>query len=301
MPRAEGVASLRPIMERARPAPRLLLPLAVAACAYAAPASGETPLGPPPQFSPGPQVFAGPDAPCVGCDSVVPPGSAPFGGSGDMQPQPRHWLFQQLDLRDSSTHGRAMGPGEPLRGTSWLNRPVWVSLDVGGLFMGNRVAPNVRANNDLVGALGVGWDFDHYWGAQARVGWSTPTLVNTLQPDQPTDDNLFISDLSLLYYPWGDSRLRPYYRVGLGLTDVEYVDDSGRGVHDMMFTVPLAVGVKRALGRGVAWRLEFADNIAFGQNQTSTLNNFTITTGFEWRLGGRSPGYWAWAPRSGGW
>ncbi|TWT95996.1 hypothetical protein Pla108_30750 [Botrimarina colliarenosi] len=287
--------------------PRHLLACLVVLCALATSAVGQAPGGgPPPMAAPNP-VFAAPagDAGCVGCQTAVPPFLSPptEAGVGPWQsgPEPRPWIYRQLDLRHSSTHGRAMGPGEPLRGTSWSNRPVALSLDGGALLMGNRVAANVRANNDLLAAVGLGWDFDHYWGAQVRVAWSSPELLNTTQTALVTDNTLFISDFSLLYYPWGDSRLRPYYRVGVGLTDVAYTNDFGLKQNDSLYTMPLAVGLKYQINPKIAWRLEFADNIAIGQNETSTLNNLTITTGLEWRLGGPPPGYWAWAPRTGGW
>lgn len=194
-----------------------------------------------------------------------------------------------------------MGPGQPLRGTSWLNRPFAFSLDGGALFMGDRPAQNVRAGNDLVAAIGLSWDWDHYWGTQVRVGWSTPELLNTLQTDIESDDNLLITDLSLLYYPWGDSKTRPYWRVGIGLTDVEYTNDLGLRQQEMLFTIPFGVGLKHQLSRTMAFRLEAMDNLALGQNETSTLNNFTITAGVEWRLGGQPAGGWGWAPRSTGW
>lgn len=222
-------------------------------------------------------------------------------GPWDKSPSPRPWLLRQFDLRHSSTHGRAMGPGEPLRGTSWLNRPVSISLDVGAFLMADRVSPNVETSNDLVGAVGMGWDWDHYWGSQVRIAWTTPEMVNSLQTTVPSDENLFITDLSLLYYPWGDSRTRPYWRIGVGLTDVEYTTDAGLREQDNLLTIPFAVGVKRQLRRHLAWRLELANNLALGQNDSSTMNNLTLTTGFEWRLGGRPDGYWAWAPRTGAW
>lgn len=257
-------------------------------------------------------LFSPPTAPdgTIGCDTTVPQFIAPPSAEG-MPPGPggpwqeeggeRHWLFQHLDLRHSSTHGRAMGPGEPLRGTSWMNRPVSLSLDGGALFMASRPADNVRVNNDLFGAIGAGWDFDHYWGAQLRVGWATPDLVNTLHTDMASHDNLFITDLSLLYYPWGDSKLRPYYRFGVGLTSLKYVNDNALTINSSMYTLPLGVGLKYLIHPKLAWRLELMDNIAFGQNETDTLNNFTLTTGFEWKLGGPPSSYWAWEPRGGAW
>lgn len=178
---------------------------------------------------------------------------------------------------------------------------MWVSLDAGAFLMTSRVAANVRTANDLFGAIGIGWDWDHYWGSQIRIGWTTPELVNTLQTTASSADNLFVTDMSLLYYPWGDSRTRPYWRIGLGLTDVEYTNDFGRRQQDNLLTIPFGVGVKRQLYPHLAWRLEIANNLAVGQNETSSLNNLTLTTGFEWRLGGQPSGYWAWAPRSGAW
>ncbi|MEQ8848537.1 outer membrane beta-barrel protein [Botrimarina sp.] len=240
-----------------------------------------------------PQPFDAPHA-----APAAPPG---FFGPSHGAPTHRHWLKRQADLRYSGTHGRAMGPGGPLRGTSWHNRPIGLSLDGGALLMADRPADHVRANNDLLAALGVVWDFDHYWGVQARVVWSTPELFNTRQPALNDSDELFITDLSALYYPWGDSRARPYYRVGVGLTDLEYTNDFGLRVSQQLFTIPFGVGLKYQLRPDLAFRLELMDNLAFGQNETSTLNNLTITTGLEWRFGGRPEGYWAWAPRGGAW
>lgn len=228
----------------------------------------------------------------VGLD---PPGSGPW----ETGPAQRPWLLRQFDLRHSSTHGRAMGPGQPLRGTSWLNRPYALSLDGGMLLMGDRPAPNVRTDNGLFTAIGLGWDWDHYWGSQVRIGWASPELLNTLQTTVPNNDHLFIGDLSLLYYPWGDSRMRPYYRIGFGLTDLEYTNDLGRQQQSNLLTIPIGVGLKYQLRRNLAWRLELADNIAFGQNETDSLNNFTLTLGLEWRLGGRPDSPWAWHPRGG--
>ena len=68
-----------------------------------------------------------------------------------------------------------------------------------------------------------------------------------------------------------------------------------------MYTLPLGVGLKYLIHPKLAWRLELMDNIAFGQNETDTLNNFTLTTGFEWKLGGPPSSYWAWEPRGGAW
>ncbi len=213
----------------------------------------------------------------------------------------KHWFLQQMNLRSSASHGRAMGPGRPLRGTSWLNRPYEVTFESGALIMLQRPAANVRKSNDYYAAMQLGWDFDHYWGSQVRLGWSTPELLNTTQVAESSSDNLFITDVSFLYYPWGDSRVRPYYRAGLGLTNLEYTNDQTARISETLLTFPLGVGLKYQFRRWAAFRLEIMNNLAIGMNETSSLNNMTVTGGFEWRFGGRPASYWAWAGRGGAW
>ncbi|TWT90725.1 hypothetical protein Mal64_11200 [Pseudobythopirellula maris] len=214
---------------------------------------------------------------------------------------PMPWFFQQMHLRHSSTHGRAMGPGSPLRGTSWLNRPFSLSFDTGALLVTNSIDSNVGTANDLMAGVSVGWDWDHYWGAQARVAWSTPNLRNSTQPGTDQGDNLFLGDLSVMYYPWGDSRTRPYYRVGFGLTDVEFTNDAAAREQQTMITLPIGAGFKHQIRRNLAWRGEIVDNIALGQSGTSTLQNFSLTFGVEWRYGGRPDTRWGWSNHGGVW
>lgn len=234
--------------------------------------------------------------PCLDGDCY---GQQPFGP--EVIYEEKNWFLQQLELRSSKTHGRAMGPGGPLRGTSWLNRPYEITFESGAFVMTSSLDDNVRAANDYFAALQLGWDFDHYWGTQVRVGWTTPELVNTTLNEGSSSDNLLITDISALYYPWGDSKLRPYYRFGFGLTQLEYSNDSGNRVDQTMFTIPFGVGLKYQTRRWAALRLEIMDNLAIAQNETSTLNNLTITGGFEWRFGGRPSSYWAWASKGGAW
>lgn len=197
-----------------------------------------------------------------------------------------------LGLRHSATHGRALGLGDPLRGTSWRNRPWSFTLATGGLFMAGDIAPGVDADNDLITLAHLGWDFDHYWGVEWRLGWSTPHFANTVDGAARTGNDLLMYDASVLYYPWGDSRWRPYGRLGVGITDIEYANSAGIAVDESMFTLPFAVGVKYQSQRWLAMRAELADNLAFGGQQTGTLNNFTLTFGLEWRFGGQLSPEW---------
>lgn len=209
--------------------------------------------------------------------------------------------FRWLGGRNSATHGRAIGAGQPLRGTSWLNRPYEVTFEFGALVMVGEPASGVDPANDLFAAIQAGWDWDHYWGGQIRVGWSTPQLDDGSAATNAQRDNLFIGDVSVVYYPWGDSRIRPYTRLGVGLTDIEYTSPSRGRQQENLFTIPLAIGVKYQFRRWAAWRAEFANNVAIAPNGAETFDNMTLTFGYESRFGGRPTGYWAWHPRGHAW
>jgi hypothetical protein len=204
------------------------------------------------------------------------------------------WDFP-LRLHHSSIDGRSVGRGQPLRGTSWLNRPFEVGVDFGALITTNEFSPNSRRNNDILGDFHLGWDWDHYWGSQFRFVWSTPDVAN-YSGDVIPSNNFYIYDFSFMYYPWGDSRVRPYYRAGFGVTNVNLINDLGSKQTESLFTIPFGVGLKYQLHRTVVFRGEIVDNLAFGQNDVNTLNNFTLAFGVEWRFGGQPPTYWGWRP-----
>lgn len=235
---------------------------------------------------PAPAPVCGDACDCPDCHSEYPVGEG--WGAG------LTWMLRPslFDFKHSSTHGRWSGKGQPLHGTSWLNRPYEFGLETGALVMTGRVASHVRNNNDLLGAMHLGWDWDHYWGTQIRLAYTSPQLGSGTLSESPLSNDFFMYDISLLYYPWGDSRVRPYYRAGLGLTDFDYINDDDLRQDATLFTMPFAIGIKYQTKRWMACRFEVADYLAFGQNGTRTLNNFTITAGFEWRLGGKPQRRW---------
>lgn len=283
---------------------RLVCMLLAAACLR-----GESRAQPAPTRAPQQETLPTPaeDGPPLTPDSFATPRDQVDGACTDCydaaewQTSSGEWLTDSLarlhefSSRNSFTHGRATGLGQPLRGTSWLNRPYEVSLDFGAFLMTGNAANGVSGAHDHFAAVTAGWDWDHYWGAQARLGWSTPNLGG----GEP--DNMFLTDVSLIYYPWGDSKIRPYWRMGMGLTDLEFTNINGVRQQQHLFTIPFGVGVKHQTRRWLAWRLEVVDNLALGANGTDTMNNLTITCGMEARYGGRPSGYWAWSPRGRHW
>lgn len=221
--------------------------------------------------------------------------------AGALRAHWHHWRPGWLPFRRAATHGRAIGAGEPLRGTSWLNRPVEVAGEVGALIMTGPPANDIRAANDLFAAVQLGWDWDHYWGSQLRLGWSTPEMDNPNVQEADLSDNFLLTDASVMYYPWGDSRTRPYVRFGFGLVDLEFTNSNNERQQENLFTMPLAIGVKRLVKRNLAMRAEFANNITFGANEADGADYITLSIGLEGRFGGKPDGYWAWSPAGGAW
>lgn len=214
-----------------------------------------------------------------------------------------HWdepLWRPFDfLRDwgfrhSSTHGRHAGRGVPLERSSWLNRPYHVDWFLGPLLSDDLVKNRVGQSDVIVGGLRVGWDFDYFWGIQWRVAWADPDLQTADTVANPNSGRYFLSDVDLVYYPWGDTRMRPFMLLGVGLTEVGSVNEDGSGHEATLLGIPFGGGVEFSQTPWLAWRLEVLDNLAVGGDGISTMHNISFTAGMELRLGARPRSYWPW-------
>jgi hypothetical protein len=205
-------------------------------------------------------------------------------------------LLEFFGLRHSYTDGRSIGYGWPLVGTSWLNRPYYVGSSLGVLGMANRIETDVRPDVDTFGGLFVGWDWDYYWGSEIQFERATPELTNKRFPDVRSGNVMNLWSYDWMYYPWGDSTIRPFWRLGIGSTYVDYVGDDGHRRDEELWTLPIGVGVKYPIYHWLAGRLEFTDHLALGNRGVSTLNNLTLTFALEWHFGAHPPSYWPWNP-----
>lgn len=205
-------------------------------------------------------------------------------------PKPR-WF----GLRHSSTHGRHAGRGQPFTGTSWRNRPFYIGGEIGPMWFTQSLDDNVSTDIDTFGGFFLGWDTDHYWGNELHFDWSTPEFKNSEAPDTDRTDSLFTWNYSLFYYPWGDSKIRPYWRAGIGHTHFDYPLDDGSRHDEWMWTFPLGLGVKYPIRRWLAARAEMADFISLDSDHP-TQHNVALTFGLEWRFGAHPPSYWPWNP-----
>jgi len=208
--------------------------------------------------------------------------------------KPFDWV-RHFGFKHSSTHARHVGRGLPLEGTSWMNRPYHVDWFSGPLLGDDLVANRVAQDNELFGGLRIGWDFDYYWGLEARFGWSNPNVQFT-EP-QPVADNgsYFVSDISVVYYPWGDSKIRPYMLLGAGMAQIDFVDSANVNFNTTLFTTPFGCGVRFRQTPWLVWRFEILDNLSYGADGVDTMNNISLTAGMELRLGSRpTSSYWPW-------
>jgi hypothetical protein len=222
---------------------------------------------------------------------------APMDWSHEPHP-PRHYHrgIAWFGLRHSHTHGRHVGLGGPLSGSSWLNRPYYFGGELGSLWIMRAPEDSVSRDTDPFGGVFLGWDWDYYWGSELKFAWSTPELVNREAPDANRTDSLFEWSYSLMYYPLGDATLRPYWRWGIGNTAIDFPTDDGSRHDEWLLTMPIGVGLKYPLRRWLTARAEFADQLAFGQHGIPIQHNLTLTLGLECRFGARPKSYWPWYP-----
>lgn len=167
---------------------------------------------------------------------------------------------------------------------NWSNEPIHFDTFLG--FIDDRTAENTG----VLGGFRFGWDYDVYWGVETRLAFTS------LQEDTGP---VVIWDESLLYYPWGDSRVRPYLTLGLGITECKIVEPGDWHNRENLVDMPFGFGFKYRIHEWLALRFDFLDNLAFGSNHLGTMNNLSFTTGFEWRFGGYHYNYWPWNPNGG--
>ncbi|MBN1854799.1 MAG: hypothetical protein JW829_18850 [Pirellulales bacterium] len=208
----------------------------------------------------------------------------------------RRSLWPPPLFRSSETHGRGMGRGEPLEGTSWLNRPYHLGWFAGSMWGDNMHKHQVDQHNTFFGGYQLGWDFDHYWGTQIRLGMASPELQNLTQTQYHRSGRITLLDADLLYYPWGDSRIRPYVLCGIGSGRFDFRDELGSRQIDTAVILPFGIGIKHHYRRWLSLRLEVLDNLAFASTDIPTMHNLSLAAGVEIHFGGHPRSYWPWNP-----
>jgi len=214
----------------------------------------------------------------------------------DAAPMEDLWLLPKLFRPDA--YGRHTGEGEPLLTASWLNRPCYAGVFIGALHGDTLIPGEINQSIGFFSGFRLGWDYDTYWGLETRLGFSELGLdfIDEASVDGLSTD-VVVWDASLVYYPWGDARWRPYVSLGVGLVDFDFLDESGLRHSDAVVGVPWGVGLKYRQSDWITLRFDFLDNVAFGGKAGfETMNNLSLTGGLEFRFGGTRKSYFPWNP-----
>jgi opacity protein-like surface antigen len=214
--------------------------------------------------------------------------------------------------------GSLWGSGAPaMRETPWANWsecPISVGAFAGAMNGGPLLSDWVGTTTGFDDGWRVGWDVTPSWGAEMRFAFASLALYDSYRADQAliAQDNasglaaddpersrfdhrnaeMFQWDVDVLYYPWRETRLRPYVLAGIGLTDVNFSDRLGEGYHVTCLSLPLGIGVKYLCDDNMALRLDLMDDIAMSNQHLQTQNNLSLTAGLELRFGGSRKIYW---------
>lgn len=205
-------------------------------------------------------------------------------------------VWPKISLPPKQAGGRHRGIGDPMVGTSWLNRPWHVGWLFGNIQGDALIDGRVDQQTGLIGGYRFGHDFDHFFGTEARFSFSHPSIAYTPATTASGKSDILLFDLNLMYYPLGDSRWRPFASAGMGIANYGFTDDQGAGIEQYLFHVPIGVGMKYAHKPWLAWRVDLMDNIAIGSSGIDTMNNLTFTFGVEVHFGGRKKSYYPWNP-----
>jgi len=253
------------------------------------------------------------------------PGIVPFfrhrgrrlaAGAQPMGPVRRwiHGLFDGPPMLFGAGHAAA----PPWLREQWRFRPFSIGWFMGGVSGSPLLDDWVNQESGYFAGYVLGWDFTRYWGCQMRLGFGWLTLADSQRAidaqeardaslglprddpflrrfDQRRDSDLVLWDVSLVYYPWGNTTWRPYLAAGLGAARIDFLDRLSVRRADTVFEMPLGVGMKYRLRDWLALRFDFTDNIVFGSS-FDTVHDLSFTGGVEILFGGTRKAYWPWNP-----
>jgi len=212
--------------------------------------------------------------------------------------------------------GRLKADCGPVPWANWSDHPLSVGCFAGVVNGGPLIADWVGTTTGFDGGWRLGWDVTPSFGAEMRMAFGAPQLYDScradralesldnsmgLAPDDPQrsrfdhrNAEMFQWDVDILYYPWEETRLRPYFLTGMGLTNIFFSDRLAKNYQTTCLSLPLGLGVKYLCSERLAVRLDYLDDIALSSNHLQTQHNLSLTAGVELRFGGSRKVYWPW-------
>lgn len=179
------------------------------------------------------------------------------------------------------------GLGGPLTSGGWRSQPFSISGFGGATNGGPIIRGHVDERVSSYAGANFGWDYDHYWGIEKRLGFGALNLTNANHELLSQTGLSVTGEYRIMYYPLGDSRWRPFFTAGLGWSDFYFYDDFHHRHIDTLFLFPYGVGLKYLWNDHWALRIDLIDELTLGGNTTSTFHYVALTAGLEFRYGKR--------------
>lgn len=256
----------------------------------------------------GPDVLSTPDGPMIAPPQTLGPESLSPGTAPDLLTpgllEPGSAAGSPSPSAGGLLHDMPSGPAlpavrQPMLRESWLYRPFNLSIFEGALFATPPIGPQINTTVAYFTGFRLGWDYATHFGGETRFGFSKVFLLDSqTRSTEVGFQRLFYFDQSLLIYPWGDTRIRPFFAIGGGLADIFIISNNGVNLHPGAFNLPIGAGIKYRRGTRLAFRADIRDNLTFsGSGGMRTLNNIEIVGGVEFHFGGGDRRtYWPWNP-----
>ena len=226
------------------------------------------------------------------------PGS--FYNPDEMPPPPNTYCrcMTWFGFRHSYTHGRNVGWGLPLVGSSWLNRPHYIGATLGPMWLTNRPANSVPRDVDVIGSLILRLGLGLLLGQRISVRLCHARARQSLRAARLADrPSLRPLELQLHVLPVGRREFAALLAAGhRRLAFRFHATDDGAPLERMgalhalwrrheVFIPPLARGPHRV-----------HRPILLGRPWHGHQHNLTLNFGLEVRFGGKRKAYWPWNP-----
>ncbi len=179
------------------------------------------------------------------------------------------------------------GIGQPLEGNGWRSQPFSITPFAGVTDGGALIPGRVMQQPSFYGGINIGWDYDHYWGIEKRLGFGALHLTNGSGQSIPETGLSVTGEYRLMYYPLGDTRWRPFLTAGIGWSDFYFNDDRGVSHLDTVGMIPFGVGLKYLHSDRIAFRMDLIDEMTFGNGLLTNFQYVAFTAGLEFRYGKR--------------
>ena len=179
------------------------------------------------------------------------------------------------------------GIGLPLDGRGWRGQPFSIGTFAGVTDGGALVPGHVNQQPSFYGGLNLGWDYDHYFGIEKRLGFGALNLTNGSHELIPGTGATVTGEYRLMWYPLGDARCAPVSDGRSRLERFLFQRRSGAWHLDTVGMIPFGLGLKYLCNERIAVRMDLIDEMTFGDGTLSNFHYVALAVGLELRYGHR--------------